>query len=394
MEFTFFSEGTFVKGSSVKTSEGAEEFFITVNSSEEPSFAEELEKLYDSYLMVMDKCGLSDDTMVFGRFFLSDIVNQKDALVQSKIYDVARKGAVSVIQQCPVDGGSVCLFVYHIKSKNDSFNKEVINFDNEYWCNGVLIHGNYYDLLWTTNFSVIGPLDSYKQTSEIFQSFKNIINESGMNLLDNVVRTWFYVRDIDNHYTGMVESRKAFFEEHGLTPETHYIASTGIGGISKEVNSLVSFDALSINKLKREQIVRMAAPENLSPTITYGGTFERGTRIRFGDRSHLYISGTASIDKNGNVIYFSDIKKQTQRTLDNIKALLDPHGAGLQDMAYLIVYLRSFKYKKKVMEVLEREIHADIPFILVESAVCRPAWLVEIEGIGIIPDSNDFPAFF
>lgn len=394
MEFTFFSEGNFVRGSSVSTSEGAEEFFITIHSSEEHFFADELTTLYDSYMMAMDKCGLSEDTLAFGRFFLSDIVNQKNTLVQSKIYDVARKGAVSIIQQCPVNGGSVCLFVYHIKSKNNSFNKKVINYDNENWRNGVLIHGNYYDLLWTTNFSVIGPLDSYKQTREIFQSFNNIINESGMNLLDNVVRTWFYVRDIDNHYTGMVESRKAFFAEHGLTPETHYISSTGIGGISKDVNSLVSFDALSINKLRGEQIVRMAALDDLSPTITYGGTFERGTRIRFGDRSHLYISGTASIDKNGNVIHFSDIRKQTQRTLDNIKALLDPHGAGLQDMAYLIVYIRSFKYKKKVMEVLEREIHADIPFILVESAVCRPTWLVEIEGIGIIPDSNDFPAFF
>ena len=80
--------------------------------------------------------------------------------------------------------------------------------------------------------------------------------------------------------------------------------------------------------------------------IKYGVTFERGLRVRFGDRSHLYISGTASIDKNGDVIHVSDVKNQRRQTLDNVKALLSPHGARLKDMAYIIVYLRSLKIKK------------------------------------------------
>ena len=77
--------------------------------------------------------------------------------------------------------------------------------------------------------------------------------------------------------------------ETGFFTITRFIASTGIEGFSKEVNSLVSFDAFAIKNLKQEQIVRMEAPKNLPPTITYGVTFERGTRVRFGDRSHLHI---------------------------------------------------------------------------------------------------------
>ncbi len=173
--------------------------------------------------------------------------------------------------------------------------------------------------------------------------------------------------------------------------ETHMM---GIEGYSREVNSLVAFDAYAIKNLKQEQIIRMEAPENLSPTIKYGVTFERGTRVRFGDRSHLHISGTASIDKNGKVMYLSDVKKQTKRTIDNIKALLAPHGADFNDMAYLIAYIRNFKDRNKVLEVLKKEIPANIPLLLLEGAVCRPAWLVELEGVGIIPDSNDFPEFF
>ena len=138
----------------------------------------------------------------------------------------------------------------------------------------------------------------------------------------------------------------------------------------------------------------MVAPENLPPTIDYGVTFERGLRIKYGDRSHLYISGTASINKEGKVLYHPDVIKQTQRTIENVRALLAPHGANLKDMAYLIFYLRNGNDKKKVLKVLKDEVPSNVPFFLVEGAVCRPTWLVEVEGMGVIRDSTVFPNFF
>ena len=215
-----------------------------------------------------------------------------------------------------------------------------------------------------------------------------------MTLLDNGIRTWVYIHDIDNHYKGMVKARKAFFRQQGLNPDTRYLASTGIEGYSREVYSLVALDAFAIKNLQRDQIVRMEALENLPPTIQYGVTFERGIRVRFGDRSHLHISGTASINKNGDVMYPSDVRKQTQRSIENVRALLAPHSTGLNDLAYLIVYIRNIKDRNKVMEILGKEVPSETPLLLLESAVCRQAWLVEIEGIVLIPDSNEYPDFF
>ncbi|MFC1692940.1 Rid family hydrolase [Candidatus Latescibacterota bacterium] len=341
----------------------------------------------------MNKCGLSEDTQLFCRFYLGDIANQIDILHQSPIYRTASKGAVSIIQQRPVNGSSVNLFAYHIKGKNDNFTKKYFSFDSDKWSNGALIHGTNYDLLWTANFSGKGAFDTQKQTNDLFQSYNMILNRNGMNLIDNAVRTWVYVRDIDNHYIGMVEARKAFLEAHGLNVQTRYIASTGIEGITKEANSLVSLDTLSIKNITQEQIVPMKAIEYLPSTIEYGVTFERGIRVRFGDRSHLYISGTASIDKNGKIMHISDVQNQTLRTLENIRALLASHDADLKDLAYLIIYIRNFKDKNRVMTVLEKEIPPNIPFLFVEAAICRPAWLVELEGMGIISDSNDYPVF-
>lgn len=393
MKATFFSLGDNVKGSSFGSSGGTNEFFLTIYSEEDQSFSNELPKLYETYKSVLQKYGLSEDTLVFSRFYVSDIANQQDILRQSEIFRALKQGALSIIQQCPVYGGNIGLLVYHIKKTSGHLKKEIYTYDGGSRHNGVKLIGDHYELLWIANFFGIGPFDSCQQTTEIFQSFNEILNQNGMALIDNAIRTWVYVRDIDNHYKGMVEARKAFFLKHGLNPETRYIASTGIEGFSKEVNSLVAFDAYAINHLQQAQIVRMQAAGNMPPTIKYGVTFDRGTRVRFGDRSHLHVSGTASIDKNGEIMHIHDVERQTARTLENIKALLSPHGADLDDMAYFIAYVRNMKDRDKVMRVLRKEVNPDIPLLLLVGAVCRPLWLVELEGVGIISDSNAFPHF-
>jgi len=394
MNTEFFSIGKYVKGSSFSFPGGATEYYFMFDSKSDISFEHELNNIYDTYKEAMAECGLSEDTIVFTRLYISDIANQKDMLRDSKIFKALKSGAVSVIQQCPVYGGDVKIIMYHIKQDGRKLDKEIFNYNEERHRNGALIRGKNYDFLWVANFYGVGAFDSYEQTTEIFQTFNTILTDNEMNLLDNCVRTWVYVRDVDNHYKGMVESRKLYFEENGLTPETRYIASTGIEGFSNETNSIVAFDAYAIKNIKPEQIVRMEALENLSPTIDYGVTFERGSRIRFGDRSHLHISGTASIDKYGEVMHLTDVKKQTKRTIENVKALLEPHGAKLENMAYILCYVRNLKDRRKVMDVLKKEIPENIPLVMLEGAVCRPSWLIELEGVAIIPDETDYPPFF
>ena len=114
MESAFFSVGKYVRGSFFTSLEGAQEFFFTINSKEEPSFSHELKMLYDTYMMTMEKFGLSEDTQIFCRIYINDIAKQKNILLKSKIFDIARKGAVSIIQECSIKCGSISLIVYHI----------------------------------------------------------------------------------------------------------------------------------------------------------------------------------------------------------------------------------------------------------------------------------------
>jgi enamine deaminase RidA (YjgF/YER057c/UK114 family) len=127
----------------------------------------------------------------------------------------------------------------------------------------------------------------------------------------------------------------------------------------------------------------------LCPTKDYSVTFERGTRISYADRAHHFISGTASIDNEGNVVHVGDVMMQLDRTIMNIEALLRSGGARLQDLMYLIVYLRDPTDYARINGKL-KERFPDLPMVIVQGAVCRPEWLIEIEGVAAA--ANDDPS--
>jgi len=374
------------------TATGADEYFIVTGCRSEGSFSDAVSDLHHSYIEALRQLGLSSATQIFCRFYVSDIANQKDGLLASAIWEMATSGAYSVVQQCPLNGGHVQLLAYHVKG-DSPLCKTRISFGDDGWQNGVRLRGAHYELVMTANFSGSGALDSSEQMSGVLDDYTEFLNREGMSLVGNALRNWIYVRDIDNHYWGMVEARKARFFQHGLNTATRYLASTGIEAKLKEVGCLVSMDALSMKNLAPDQISKMIALDHMSPTSDYGVTFERGLKVSFGDRAHLHVSGTASIDKDGKIVHPEDVTLQTERAIQNVRALLQPHGAGLSDLVYAIVYVRNIKQQDAVLRVLKAELPEEVPLLVVEGSVCRPKWLVEIEGLAITPSAGPWPAF-
>jgi len=106
---------------------------------------------------------------------------------------------------------------------------------------------------------------------------------------------------------------------------------------------------------------------------------ERAAAIQLGQTDFMFISGTASIDHNGDVVHPGDVVKQTERTLRNINALLDAAHFAVGDLSSFIVYLRDqadYEFVKPMIESYCKE----LPVIFVNAHVCRPGWLIEIEA--------------
>lgn len=385
--------GDYAKYSSFSTGDGSEEFFIAIRSQPGSTFAAALELIENQYKDALNQIGLSGSTTIFSKLFISDYVNQNGQIEHSSLTKLLRKGVLSIIEEKPLGSGPVSLLACHIRGgflASAPAQKAGDNNDNS--CTS-LFSGKNYSLLYTANYCNGEVFDAYRQTDVIFKNINAVIERNGMRLLNNTIRTWIYVRDIDNHYQNMVRARREYFTDHGLTNDTRYLASTGIEGGGRLPEHLVTVDSLSIGGLVPEQIIRMEAPTHMSPTIMYGVTFERGLRIRFGDRSHLYISGTASIDDKGVVLYLSDVVKQAERTVENLRALLKEQQASFSDLAYLLCYVRNFHEWGLIEKVLLAKIGSEVPIIPVAAKVCRPTWLFELEGVAVLADCTDFPPF-
>ena len=391
---TFSTMDDLTRSSTFSVAGACDESFISIATPEGLSFPAALADLTARYSSALDRMGLSDATAVFCRIFLSDILNQKSALLASPLHGRLRAScALSIIEQKPVDCGPISLLAYHLRDPNEAVTKQPSHPTPDGWRNHLIVNGRNYSLLLTANHTSSDAVDTYTQTHTIFDSLNSLIEQKGMSLLDNGIRTWVYVRDLDSHYQDMVRARREYFAAHGLTDATRYLASTGILGMTYSPERIVSLDSLSVGGLAAGQVVRMEALSHLRPTILYGVTFERGLRVRFGDRSHLYISGTASINSEGEVLHEGDAESQTRRAVENVRALLAAQSATLEDMAYVIAYVRNAHDRQQVGEVLDEALGGRVPLVLTEAAVCRPSWLMELEGVAILPDESEFPPF-
>jgi enamine deaminase RidA (YjgF/YER057c/UK114 family) len=195
------------------------------------------------------------------------------------------------------------------------------------------------------------------------------------------------VQNVDIQYAGMVVARREYFEREGLTPQTHFIASTGIEGRYTHPETLILIDAYAIANVQPEQIRYLYAPTHLNPTHEYGVTFERGATVDYGDRRHVFISGTASINNRGEIVHPFDVEKQTARTFENVQALLAEAGATMQHVTHIIIYLRDIADYAVTNRYVAQH-YPDSPSVMLWAPVCRPGWLVEIECMAIIPVDN------
>ncbi len=343
---------------------GRTERFFTANSGGGRNFTAEAEALWDAYRRAAPSANA-----VWLRFHLSDPTNQVP-LLRRLLPDAAT--AVSMVGQAPADGSRIGLEAYHIDGAEPVRDED----------DATLVALQTYRLLFF-NRHFHAESGSAAQTAAEFHHAGQILARHGGTLENNLQRTWLYCRDIDNNYAGLVSARRELFERHGLRADTHFIASTGIEGSAEAPSRLVRMDSFALFGHRPEQVVYLEAPDHLSPTHIYGVTFERGTRLVFGDRSHYYLSGTASIDRDGLIVHEGNVASQAGRAIENLAALLEHGGAGLGDLKQLLVYLRDPADLAAVETVLAKELPDALPRLIVRGAVCRPGWLVELEGIAI-----------
>ena len=330
------------------------------------TFQQQLDAVLDSYEQ-LTTTELKGATAVLKRYFLSDIANQADDVLLADTSDCAK----SIIGQAPLDGSKVGLWVYlmtHVNSRQLSSGLYEIS------------HGDFRHL-WNASAHNTAQNSEY-QTRLLFNEYIMQLVQEDCTLADNCIRTWLFVNDVDVNYAGVVTARNKVFFTQGLTEDTHYIASTGIGGRAIDPQVMTQMDNYAIAGIKKEQVHYLYAPTHLNRTSDYGVSFERGTYVDYADRRHVIISGTASINNKGQIEHPKDIVKQTQRMWDNVEALLKEADCSFDEVGVMIVYLRDVADYGVVSHMFD-ERFPNHPRIIVHAPVCRAGWLIEMECMAV-----------
>jgi len=127
----------------------------------------------------------------------------------------------------------------------------------------------------------------------------------------------------------------------------------------------------------------------LSEAYADGSAFSRGMRIDLNGLTVLLISGTASIDDQGNTVNVGDFRAQTRRTFNNITGLLAAEGATWKDVVRTTCYLRDIERDYKAFNEERTAFYKEqgldpLPASTgIQAILCRPDLLIEIEAIAL-----------
>lgn len=125
-------------------------------------------------------------------------------------------------------------------------------------------------------------------------------------------------------------------------------------------------------------------------------SFSRGLRLDLNGVVILLISGTASIDENGETVHVGDFRAQLRRTYQNITGLLEAEGATWKDIVRTTCYLRDIErdyaaFNEERTEFFREQGLDPLPASTgIQAILCRPELLIEIEAIAMfIPPQQE-----
>ena len=196
-------------------------------------FAQRLNGIYNDIKGYLEAEQQQNRRLCYAKVFLSDISNQEEQLRHSLLMtDFLDKTACTIIQQSPIGGAKIGVLL-KTSDEPEAFTMHSLRLTDDE----------------VMNFG------SYMQTIMLFDKYLEVLKAQGLNLKDHCVRTWIYVRDIDTNYDGVVKARNDVFRQHGLSVDTHFIASTGIGGRSMGKNVCVAIDFLTAPQVQPDDLL-------------------------------------------------------------------------------------------------------------------------------------------
>ena len=117
------------------------------------------------------------------------------------------------------------------------------------------------------------------------------------------------------------------------------------------------------------------------------GTYSQAVRIETGDAAWIHVSGQIAIDLEGNLVGPGDLRAQTRQVFENLRAILEAHGATFADVVKIGTYLTTLYDLAGMREVRSEYLTSEPPASTAVQvmALVVPDALIEIDLVAVVP---------
>jgi len=232
------------------------------------------------------------------------------------------------------------------------------------------------------------------QAAAVIRFAERCLQERGVSFRQ-VVRTWFFLDTISAWYRTFNEARNTAYREYGLLdgPAGVWLpASTGIEGSNPSGAACVlDLIAVRIHDPQRVRVRMLRNPQQGDP-FEYGSAFSRGVCLDEPEGRHVFISGTAAIDRAGRTAHLGDPRGQIEMTLAHVEALLGQAELTPRQIAHATLFFKHPEHRHHFAPVSREHGWPELPAIFVEASVCRPELLFELDGSPMTSQRSTFPS--
>ena len=128
---------------------------------------------------------------------------------------------------------------------------------------------------------------------------------------------------------------------------------------------------------------RIVQSDKLSKPI---GVFSQAVKVPASGQL-IFVSGLTARDATGALVGRGDVRAQTRKILENLRAILTEAGATLEDVVKVTVFIRNMDRDFRAIHEVRAEFFPNNPpaSTMVEvSRLVDPDHLIEIEAIAVI----------
>jgi reactive intermediate/imine deaminase len=178
--------------------------------------------------------------------------------------------------------------------------------------------------------------DIAAQTERVMENLKAVLAGAGASF-DDVVKTNVYVLDLASDGTKMNETYGRYFQKSRPARATVQMAALPKG-------ARIEIECVAVARGARGAVQSAQAPKALG--------YSQGIGVSPG--SFLFVSGQIPIDPATNQPVKGDIGAQTERVMENMKAVLEAGGAGLDKVVKTTIFVADMADDARINETYAR----------------------------------------